>query len=110
MADGHLFISNFRVASSIDVDIVNDDIYWTDTLESKIFRAPLSGGKHQVVVSLDLISPQAIVIDWIGRKIYWADSGTGYIEVSDLDGGNRMILVKGGLAHVNALALDIQAQ
>lgn len=107
LADITSFFTHFRAASSVDVDIVHNEIYWTEKLESKIFKAPLSGGQPpQAMVSLDLITPEAIAVDWIGRTMYWADSGTGFIEVSDLNVTTRRVLVT-GLVQVISLALDV---
>lgn len=110
MADVPLPIEKFRTASSADIDILHDKIYWTDRLEGKIYHASLAGGHPSAIISLDMIAPEAIVVDWIGRNMYWADSGTGLIEVADLKGKNRKILVKDGLTHVTSLALDLQTQ
>lgn len=97
---------NFRDASSVDVDILLDEVYWTEKIESKIFKAPLSGGPPQVVVGVDLVTPEAIIVDWIGRQLYWADSGTGFIEVSGLDGRSRRVLVR-DIAQVTSMAVDV---
>ena len=53
--DGHLIdlivnVSNFHSASSIAVDVLTDDIYWADSLESKIFKASRSGGPKETVI------------------------------------------------------------
>ena len=109
-ADVHIPVRNFRTATSLDVDILYDEIYWTDQVDSKIYRASLSGGQPQAIVSLDLVTPEAIVVDWIGRVMYWSDSGTGFIEVGDLNGRAREVLVSEGLEQVTSLALDIQSR
>ena len=105
-----LSIHNFKTASSADVDILHDEIYWTNKLEGKIFRAPLAGGYRHAVVWLDLMTPEAIVIDEIGQKMYWVDSGTSFIEVADLNGPNRKVLIEDGITQVTSLALDLQTQ
>ncbi len=111
-----------RNVSSMNVDILSNQVYWTELSEPKIFTAPLSfffvgmegggaslGGvqSFQAVVFDDLISPMAVIVDWIGRTLYWADSGTGSIEVLDLEGGSRRVLVEEDLVHVTSLALDL---
>lgn len=105
-----LSVGGFKTASSADVDILQNNIYWTNKIEGKIYRTSVSGGDRTVVISLDLVNPETLVVDWVGRKLYWADSGTGFIEVADLDGSNRRVLISGGFTQVTSLALDIPAQ
>ena len=108
-ADTSRPFTNFRDGTSIAVDIATDQIYWTEKVESKIYRAPLSGGVPEAVISSGLVTPEAIVVDWIGRTMYWADSGTGYVEVSGLDGSGRRVLAS-GLEQVLALTLDLKSR
>ena len=86
-------------------------------MESKIYKAPLVTNLEldspdfvppvpQEVVTLDLKTPQALVLDWIGRLLYWADSGKGCVEVMDLQNGTRRVLLR-ELAQVTSLALDV---
>lgn len=110
MAGLPLTIQHFKTASSADVDIYRNKIYWINKLEGKIYQSSLVGGTRTAVINLDLVAPEAIVVDGIGRNMYWADSGTGYIEVAGLDGSNRKVLVKGGLTQVTSLALDLPTQ
>ena len=91
------------------MDIVTDDFYWADTLESKIFRLP-SGGEPEVFVSSGILKPESLAVDWIGRNLYWGDSELGRIEVVHLVKKVRSILVSRNLHHVNALAIDLKSQ
>ena len=109
MVDTPLPIQGFKTASSADVDIYHNKVYWTNKLEGKIYETSLAGGRRTAVISLDFVTPEAIVVDGIGRKLYWADSGTGLIEVADLNGRNRKVLLKDG-THVVSLALDVQTR
>lgn len=109
-ADIRLPVRNFRAVSSVAVDTVYDEVYWTDKLESQIIRDSLSGGRRRVLISEDLITPEALVVDWVGRNMYWADSGTGRVEVSDLNGRKRRVLVSSNLTHVTSLAMDLKSQ
>ena len=110
LADFVLPIFNSRAASSIAVDIQTDEIYWTDSLEAKIFKVPMSGGQRVEVVTTGLRKPESVVIDWIGRNMYWADSELGRIEVSTLDVSSRRILFSIELTHVTSVAIDLKSQ
>ena len=102
-------IPDFQAATSIAEDIMTDEIYWADRLESKIFKAPRSGGPRETVISVDIVAPESIAIDWIGRKLYWADSSLGRIEVSNLDGSVRRILFWKNLVHITSIAIDLES-
>ena len=103
-------VSGVRAVISADVDIVTDDFYWADTLESKIFRLPSGGGEPEVFVSSGILKPESLAIDWIGRNLYWADSELGRIEVVQLVKKVRSVVVSRNLHHVNALAIDLKSQ
>ena len=45
-------IPNFDSATSIEVDILTDEIYWADSLESKIFKASRAGGTRETIIGL----------------------------------------------------------
>ncbi len=102
------------------VDITTNEVYWTERLESKIFKAPLRGANAvdpvTEVVSLDLVTPEVLVLDWIGRAIYWVDSyidgqgngldGAPRIERVAMDGSNRTSIVTQDLAQPRAIVVD----
>ncbi len=103
-----LAVQGLMAPSSADVDIVENIIYWANTLEGKIYKSPVSGGTRAVAVSLDLINPEVLAIDSFGRKLYWSDTGRKVIEVSGLDGSHRKVLISDNIYQINSLTLDIQ--
>ena len=111
IADTHLPISNLRDATSVDVDIVTDEIYWTNRLEAKIYKAPMRGNQAPVeVINVNLITPESIAIDWISRNIYWVDSGTRRVEVATLNGTSRRVLFSVNVVLPTSIAVDLQTQ
>ena len=105
-----LDIHGFKIASAVAVDILHDEVYWTNIAEGVIYRSRVSGGGRTRVISVNLVTPEAIAIDWVGRNLYWADSRTGCIEVLNLDSNNRKVVVHGGVGRVISLELDLQTR
>ena len=96
---------------SLDVDRENDTIYWIDSELKGIYRAPMSGGPRETIITKGLVRPVAVVVDWMGKNLYWADSGTERIEVSRLNGDYRKVLVEGGMVrHVTTMIVDLKSQ
>lgn len=98
-------------ASSLDVDIVTDEVFWTDRLDAKIYKAPMnSDGAAVEVINTGLVAPESIAIDWIARNIYWVDSGTRRIEVATLNGTSRKVLFSTNVVLPTSVAVDLQSQ
>ena len=111
IADTHLPIRSLRDATSVDIDIVTDEIYWTNRLEAKIYKAPMSGNQAPAeVINVNLVTPESIAIDWISRNIYWVDSGTRRIEVASLNGTSRRVLFSTNVVLPTSIAVDLQTQ
>ncbi|XP_055383334.1 low-density lipoprotein receptor-related protein 6 [Condylostylus longicornis] len=97
-----------RDANSLDVDIVDRRIYWTDQKSKCIFRAFLNGSNVQRVIDSGLIRPESVAVDWIARNIYWTDSEARRIEVARLDGSSRRILLWKGIEEPRNLVIEPQ--
>eukprot|EP00794_Sanderia_malayensis_P012925 gene12925-14257_t len=90
---------------SIDFDIANRRLYWTDTREGTIKRMTLnestnsvddswrSTTNHEVLVQ-GLDNPEGLTVDWLRRKLYWVDGRSSVIGVAELNGSNNMTLVR----------------
>lgn len=80
--------NNFgRLLSRIATDGTN--IYWSETFNDKILRAPISGGTPQTIFTASTGGqPSALLID--GSTLYFAvlgaDNGQGTVSSSNLDG------------------------
>ncbi|KAL4225758.1 Low-density lipoprotein receptor-related protein 6 [Mactra antiquata] len=99
-------LKGIEKAMSIDFDIGDNRIYWTDGKLLSISRAFLNGSSIEHIVEFGITGPEGMAVDWVSRNIYWADSKTGRIEVARLDGSSRKVLVWKDLSHPKALALD----
>ena len=93
-------------AIALDFDFSSGYIFWTDVIEENIKRAKIEENpKVEVLVHIDLDTPDGIAVDWINKKLYWTDTGNDMIEVADFDGNNRLQLVKAGLEEPRAIVV-----
>ena len=59
-------------AIALDFDFSRGYIYWTDVIDENIKRAKIEyNPKVEVLVKINLDTPDGIAIDWINRKMYW---------------------------------------
>ena len=87
-------------------DVVEDRVYWTDTIRKSISRAFLNGSSQEVVHDSKLQTPDGLAVDIIGRNIYWTDAGTNKLEVSKMNGSLRTAIVTSGLDEPRDIILD----
>ena len=98
---------SFGSPRSLDLDVVEGKIYWTDQSSRWIWRANLDGSETEAVVSSGLIRPVAIDLDLGRGKIYWTDAGSNKIQRANLDGSRVESLISIGLHSPEGLALDV---
>ncbi|ESP02557.1 hypothetical protein LOTGIDRAFT_171958 [Lottia gigantea] len=99
-------IQGVRDAMSIDFDINDNRIYWTDVQLKSISRAYMNGSSVQHIIDFGVDFPEGMAVDWVAHNIYWADMGTQRIEVARLDGSSRKVIVWKDLIDPRAIALD----
>lgn len=86
-------------------DVVEDRVYWTDTIRKSISRAFLNGSSQEVVHDSKLQTPDGLAVDIIGRNLYWAD--THNLGISKLDGSHRKALITTNLLQPRDIILDL---
>ncbi|KAL5252880.1 hypothetical protein ACHWQZ_G015595 [Mnemiopsis leidyi] len=84
---------------SIDVDIRENKIYWSEiNLEGgAIWVLDMKTGETEKIVWEDMLRPNSIAVDWNAQNIYWVDSspeGKGTLEVMSLRSRKRSVLKK----------------
>ncbi|KAJ7378683.1 hypothetical protein OS493_021987 [Desmophyllum pertusum] len=96
-----------RGAIALDYDFESGYIFWTDVIDEHIKRSNMRENppKVEVVVKIDLDTPDGIAVDWINKKLYWTDTGTDMIEVADFNGTNRLELITTGLEEPRAIVV-----
>lgn len=96
-----------RGAIALDYDFDTGYVFWTDVINETINRARMEENpKVDVLVKIDLNTPDGIAVDWINRKLYWTDTGTDMIEVADFDGNNRLELITTELEEPRAIVVQ----
>lgn len=110
-ADVVLPLQDIKNAFSVDYDIVEDYIFWTDNDKKCVMRAHPNGTGIQVIVDYDIQSPDGLAFDWVARNLYWTDAGdqamaSGRIEVARANGTSRKILISTGLDEPRAIVVD----
>lgn len=99
-------IPHQRGAIALDFDFKTRYIFWTDVMEENIKRARIEENPQvEVLVKINLNTPDGIAVDWINRKLYWTDTGIDMIEAADFNGTNRLVLVKTGLEEPRAIVV-----
>jgi hypothetical protein len=78
------------------------NVYWTDSLNGRVMRAPLNGGPAVVLVDDPDNTPWGIAVNlgWV----YWVDD-EGLVLKVPVDGGTPILLCDGGHMPVN-VAVD----
>ena len=110
-ADVVLPLRNINNAFSVDYDIVEDYIYWSDNDKKCIMRAHPNGSNTHVIADYDIHSPDGLAFDWIARNLYWTDAGehlvvSARIEVARANGTSRKILISSDLDEPRAIVVD----
>lgn len=98
--------TDFRDAHSIDVDVSDRRIYWTDQKSRCILRAFINGSDVQKIIDSGLMRPESIAVDYVARLVFWTDSEATRIEVARLDGSSRRILLWKGIEEPRGLVLE----
>jgi len=83
-------------------------MFWTDWGETpKIEKCGMNGDTNtrQVLISTNILWPNALAVDYTIDRIWWADAKLHTIESSDLDGKNRRIILSENINHPFALTV-----
>ena len=92
---------------ALDMDIRDKRIYWTDVTLNTISRVFVNGSSPEILVSVNVSSPDGLAVDPLGGNIYWTDTGIDKIEVSRLDGSMRKTLIGQNLDEPRDIILDL---
>ena len=93
---------------SMDLDLIDNKIYWTDSLEGTIYRANLNGTNIELLVT-GLNHPQGLNLDLANGKMYWSNwPPLDKIQRANLD-GTGIEDIAPGLGGLEGIALDFNA-
>lgn len=83
-------------------------MFWTDWGDSpRIEKCGMNGDPktREVLISRNILWPNALTIDYTVDRIWWADAKLHTIESSDLDGRKRQLILFEDVTHPFALTL-----
>ncbi|CAH1393480.1 unnamed protein product [Nezara viridula] len=100
-------VNDTKSATALDFVFRTGMIFWSDSSEKKIFKAPIDeGSERTVVISNEITICDGLAVDWLYSHIYWTDTGKNTIEVANYEGSMRKTLIKDSLDEPRAIALN----
>uniref|UniRef100_A0A8C5B335 Low-density lipoprotein receptor-related protein 2 n=1 Tax=Gadus morhua TaxID=8049 RepID=A0A8C5B335_GADMO len=97
---------NRGAAVGVDYHYLLRRIFWTDTIQNKVFSVDLDGSNFEVVLNVSVDNPEDLAVDWVNNKLYVVESSVSRIDVADFDGQNRLTLITENLGKPRGIALD----
>ncbi|XP_033176112.1 very low-density lipoprotein receptor isoform X6 [Bombus impatiens] len=100
-------VKNTKMAAALDFVFRTGMIFWSDSSEKKIYKAPIDEGNERTVVIDDgLTTSDGLAVDWIYSHIYWTDSKKSTIELANFEGNMRKTLIRDRVQEPRAIALN----
>ena len=93
----------------LDLDLVNNKVYWGDFSGGNIFRANLDDGKEIENIVQGLIRTRGVKVDPYGGYYYWCDRESHKVQRKAITGGEIEDLYT-GLDTPHGMTLDIKAR
>ena len=99
------FARNLSRAVSLDVDVCEKTIYWSDINQRHIQRMHLTTGIIEEIITDNLGVIDGLAIVWESDLIYWADYSNSRVEVASPAGKQRKILFASQVYNPRGIAL-----
>uniref|UniRef100_A0A4W3HU78 Low-density lipoprotein receptor-related protein 2 n=1 Tax=Callorhinchus milii TaxID=7868 RepID=A0A4W3HU78_CALMI len=97
---------NRGIAVGVDFHYHLGMIFWTDTVQNKVFSADVSGSGIRQVLNVSVDTPENLAVDWVNNKLYVVETSIDRIDLVDLDGSNRVTIIAENLGSPRGIALD----
>ncbi|XP_072468339.1 low-density lipoprotein receptor-related protein 2 isoform X2 [Notamacropus eugenii] len=97
---------NRGVAVGVDFHFYLHRIFWTDTVQDKVFSVGIDGTNIQEVLNVSVDTPENLAVDWVNNKLYVVETSVNRIDMVNLDGTNRVTLITENLGNPRGIALD----
>uniref|UniRef100_A0A8C4VAU1 LDL receptor related protein 2 n=1 Tax=Falco tinnunculus TaxID=100819 RepID=A0A8C4VAU1_FALTI len=97
---------NRGVAVGVDFHFYLHRVFWTDTVQDKVFSINIDGSDFQEVLNVSVDTPENIAVDWVNNKLYVVETSVNRIDMVNLDGTNRVTLIAENLGNPRGIALD----
>ncbi|MED6276189.1 Low-density lipoprotein receptor- protein 2 [Characodon lateralis] len=97
---------NRGIAVGVDFHYNLHMIFWTDTIQNKVFSVHMDGSNVKVVLNVSVDYPENLAVDWVNNKLYVVEASVNRIDMVDFDGSNRVTLITENLGNPRGLAVD----
>uniref|UniRef100_A0A8C0IK70 Low-density lipoprotein receptor-related protein 2 n=1 Tax=Chelonoidis abingdonii TaxID=106734 RepID=A0A8C0IK70_CHEAB len=97
---------NRGVAVGVDFHFYLRRIFWTDTVQDKVFSVGIDGSDIHEVLNVSVDTPENLAVDWVNNKLYVVETSVNRIDMVNLDGTNRVTLIAENLGNPRGIALD----
>ncbi|XP_058520574.1 low-density lipoprotein receptor-related protein 2 [Ochotona princeps] len=81
-------------------------VFWTDTVQDKVFSVDITGLNVQEVLDVSVEAAENLAVDWINDKLYLVETKVSRIDVVNLDGSQRLTLITEDLGRPRGIAVD----
>ncbi|XP_017883525.1 very low-density lipoprotein receptor-like isoform X2 [Ceratina calcarata] len=100
-------VKDTKMAAALDFVFRTGMIFWSDSSEKRIYKAPIDEGNERTVVIDDgSTTSDGLAVDWIYNHIYWTDSAKSTIELATFEGNMRKTLIRDRVQEPRAIALN----
>ncbi|KAL8183430.1 UNVERIFIED_CONTAM: Low-density lipoprotein receptor- protein 2 [Gekko kuhli] len=97
---------NRGVAVGVDFHFQLRRVFWTDTVQDKVFSVAIDGSDTREVLNVSVDTPENLAVDWINNKLYIVETSVNRIDMVNLDGTSRVTLITEGLGNPRGIAVD----
>ncbi|XP_073999056.1 low-density lipoprotein receptor-like isoform X3 [Rhodnius prolixus] len=100
-------VNDTKSATALDFVFRTGMIFWSDSSEQKIYKAPIDeGSERTIVISNEVTMCDGLAVDWLYSHIYWTDTGKNTIELANYEGSMHKTLIRDSLDEPRAIALN----
>jgi len=81
-------VNSTRSATVLDFHYTAKQIFWTDSVEKRIYRSKINSGNvgKKVIVDGSIGPSDGIAVDWVYNNLYWVNGDRKTISVTNFDG------------------------
>ncbi|ELW62289.1 Low-density lipoprotein receptor-related protein 2 [Tupaia chinensis] len=97
---------NRGVVVGIDFHYQLRKVFWTDTVQNKVFSVDVNNLKIQEIFNISVDAPENLAVDWVSNKLYLVETKVSRIDMANLDGSYPVTLITEDLGHPRGIALD----
>ena len=100
-------VEGTRSAVGIDFHYAAGQVFWTDSVEKRIYRARMEDDFETRKVVVEKGAEDGLAVDWIHNKLYWIrkEADQKFISLTDFNGKNMVDLVSEDVHNPQSIAV-----